>query len=1319
MPDYDLHHLSWRSFEQLVQALALKVISPGVSIFGDGPDGGREATFDGDTTYPSAAAPWRGYGVLQAKFMQVPTDSTRAGEWAHTQLVDELRAYEDGRSRRKPDFFIFATNVALTPYPGSGSLDRCNATLATAAEKMSWSGFDIWDYNRIRSYLDDARDIREAYGAWITPGDVLAALAASIADARPDFDRTLRLYLEKELLSDQYVNLEQAGHHTDDPIPIGRVFIDLPVQERHSTPYHDQDAPRFAAQFLQAASMNVSPAANRLSRSNPRPEPKSHGAPPGRFVLVGGPGQGKTTLGQYICQLYRVALLDGRTDLSPEAARAIQEVTQYCSTESLQMPIVRLPIRVVLSQFARYLSDTPGPASLLRYVAERIERRTDLSVEPGDLRRWLQPMPWCVVLDGLDEVPASTNRADVLEAVRDFLVDANECNSDMVVLATTRPQGYNADFSPDMYQHLFLAPLTPRRALDYARRLVATRWPGELDRRERLERRLLHATRDPGAVRLMQSPLQVTIMTTLVDRMGQPPNERWNLFNEYYNVIYQREMERDIPTATVLRDHKPDVDAIHRLMGLALQAASESSGGTDARTTVTQFRQLCRVRLEGEGHLSPRLEEITEAIVRCATQRLVFLAGVEDDRVGFEIRSLQEFMAAECLMDSGDDIVRTRLHEIAALPHWRNVFLFCAGKAYAQRQYFRETIHSLCAELDEAPDDLLLRDVKAGAQLALDLLVDGPAFRQPHSARVLLREAMLLLDADPPDGDAALAGFVNTESAGAFRDRLEIVLAADSPASDFAWRCALRLPRSVSEELFDTVTRLLPKAGDRLTALLASVNALFDSSCVGHGPALEQLQRGSGDEVFSLLESHLYDDRHNGGDDLGQACPAYVRFAASVLSAMMGPIRSIQIPGLVGDQVVDNLWLEVTSLEEIGTAETARNLLSKWPPELASVFWDAIRASLAFAADPSATSLARALRAFIENDRTAIYDFYFTRLGPWPSRVALLPSDEVAALADELANGRAGDLAQWVALEQRWRNEGLPLFGSSSAGQSAGLSLLTGAAVDAQVVSDRLRFPTGLGFASIARRAAQSSPLTAAMVLGMVHAQGGPDGEPDLSVADLVALLEAAASARSWLPSEVLIAADWSDVTVDVLKRVDLAIRNYTVYPSHTRESPSPAGVTSILCEYLSANPGSVGILRAVACLLLASPHTEPVPISIDPASYEDPTDEFSAWLLLVRSGSRDLRQSIAEIAQAVIRAAASLQTPMFDVLGIFDQRLSYADTATALVSIRRGVVDRQFRQHLHVVMVEALAQRQSRFSSVTGRSALGIPVVPVPDSAP
>ena len=52
--DYDLSRLDARDFEHMIQGLAASAIGPGILMFGDGPDGGREATFEGRTDFPTA-----------------------------------------------------------------------------------------------------------------------------------------------------------------------------------------------------------------------------------------------------------------------------------------------------------------------------------------------------------------------------------------------------------------------------------------------------------------------------------------------------------------------------------------------------------------------------------------------------------------------------------------------------------------------------------------------------------------------------------------------------------------------------------------------------------------------------------------------------------------------------------------------------------------------------------------------------------------------------------------------------------------------------------------------------------------------------------------------------------------------------------------------------------------------------------------------------------------------------------------------------------------------------------------------------------------
>jgi hypothetical protein len=105
----DFSGFSPDSFEQFTQTLALKVLGAGVTIFGNGPDGGREATFKGKVNYPTDSVErWDGYGVLQAKFKEKTEGTQKDQSWALAQLEKELQLWTDSDKRSpKPDYFIY------------------------------------------------------------------------------------------------------------------------------------------------------------------------------------------------------------------------------------------------------------------------------------------------------------------------------------------------------------------------------------------------------------------------------------------------------------------------------------------------------------------------------------------------------------------------------------------------------------------------------------------------------------------------------------------------------------------------------------------------------------------------------------------------------------------------------------------------------------------------------------------------------------------------------------------------------------------------------------------------------------------------------------------------------------------------------------------------------------------------------------------------------------------------------------------------------------------------------------------------------------
>src|SRR5688572_8345096 len=110
------------AFEQFVRSLALTVFGPGVTAFGDGPDGGREATFNGEVPYPYPPTEcWSGYGVIQAKCKAKPESAKHDQAWALRQLEPELHnLVSSSRRLHKPSYFVFVCNVELSSNEGGG-----------------------------------------------------------------------------------------------------------------------------------------------------------------------------------------------------------------------------------------------------------------------------------------------------------------------------------------------------------------------------------------------------------------------------------------------------------------------------------------------------------------------------------------------------------------------------------------------------------------------------------------------------------------------------------------------------------------------------------------------------------------------------------------------------------------------------------------------------------------------------------------------------------------------------------------------------------------------------------------------------------------------------------------------------------------------------------------------------------------------------------------------------------------------------------------------------------------------------------------------
>ena len=136
--------------------------------------------------------------------------------------------------------------------------------------------------------------------------------------------------------------------------------------------------------------------------------------------------------------------------------------------------------------------------------------------------------------------------------------------------------------------------------------------------------------------------------------------------------------------------------------------------------------------------------------VQAVTTRLVLIVSKKDTDLGFDIRPIQEFFAARAIASGPDTEILKRLQALVEPTHWRNTWLFAAGKALSDHDHLDRQIVSILPSVDNR--DLLRGVVAPGADLALDMLADNLTNQSPALNRSLYRHALNLLDY-PPDLD--------------------------------------------------------------------------------------------------------------------------------------------------------------------------------------------------------------------------------------------------------------------------------------------------------------------------------------------------------------------------------------------------------------------------------------------------------------------------------------------------------------------------------------------------------------------------------------
>jgi AAA domain, putative AbiEii toxin, Type IV TA system len=620
---------------------------------------------------------------------------------------------------------------------------------------------------------------------------------------------SVKAWLAEQFLGNMLAKLGQGGY-VEGEIALRRVFVDLPAQwGGYAKESKNQSRTRFLQHFMAAT-----PIQPRLAGQNEQDDGQIEDNEERLFtngnkadtalaacLLVGGPGQGKSTLSQLACQLHRVALLTPfATGLSIRhqevlASFNMPEVSGDKKADTLLPPAQPcLPLQVSLPELAVWLVQQSTASetmpAILSFVATRASAKRSQLV-PETLLALVSHMPVLLVLDGFDEVGAADDRARLVHVAKELLAVLAACNARVQVLVTTRPQGYL-----DEMRHIGVPLLTcqmellkPDEAIRYAQKLLAAKIPG-VDEQEAMLARLKTAASEVATQRLMTTPLQVTILAALVQQSGRAPRERWNLFHRYFTYTYNREVERNTYASGLLSEHRHHIELIHTRVALLLQVESENNGGAAARISSQRLGEIVHAVLQEDGVSQVERDALVEEITLVAQQRLVFLVDSEPGFFGFEIRSLQEFMAAWALTSGREKDVEARLLAIAKPALYRNVLLFAASRLFCEASPLRDVFaDTICPALDNDAGDGLARLSGAGSLLAMEILEEGSVLAQPKRAKALFERACNLLKLPASLDLWRLNKLANDDMFSILQPILEAQLAQSGPLQINAWAC--------------------------------------------------------------------------------------------------------------------------------------------------------------------------------------------------------------------------------------------------------------------------------------------------------------------------------------------------------------------------------------------------------------------------------------------------------------------------------------------------------------------------------------------------
>ncbi|KST65567.1 HEAT repeat domain-containing protein [Mastigocoleus testarum] len=380
---------------------------------------------------------------------------------------------------------------------------------------------------------------------------------------------------------------------------------------------------------------------------------KSH-----KFVLLGAPGSGKTTLMSYFAVMLAQSKLQWEEDFETE--------------ENL------LPILIRIRDLARHADNL----SILEFI--RQFAISNLQVKqpppPGFFEYWLEDGKALILLDGLDEVANPGKRYEIVNRIECFL---EQFPSNKTII-TSRPAGYRQDFfHTDEFPHYQLQLFDERKIKEFTQKWYQSRFqdPTEATRRqESLQKALAEQKR---IQELARNPLLLTIIALIHRYEAHLPRQRYKLYDRAVNTLLtnwdaDKDLNYQLPFEYLNRD---DIPRLMEQLAYWIQTqggTADTEGGTliDKDQLISQLSKFIAKQKRLEQY---RAKSEAQRFVEHIRERTGLLNEQGQDCYAFVHKTFQEYLAAEDIRyrqeDEEFEVVLEHIENYLCDSHWREVLL--------------------------------------------------------------------------------------------------------------------------------------------------------------------------------------------------------------------------------------------------------------------------------------------------------------------------------------------------------------------------------------------------------------------------------------------------------------------------------------------------------------------------------------------------------------------------------------------------------------------------------------------------------------------